>query len=104
MSFEHLDDEALKEVAGYATPVQFKKGDLIFQEEEEPKYFHAVMNGRVKLFKTSSLGKQLIAYISVPFEPLCGVVLFLEKRHYLSAQALCDVTLLQMGKEKYLSF
>jgi len=103
-SFEHLDDEALKEIAGYATPVQYKKGDYIFQEEEEPKYFHIVMNGRVKLFKTSSLGKQLIAYISIPFEPLCGVVLFIEKRHFLSAQALSDVTILQIIKEKYLSF
>lgn len=104
ISFEHLDDEALKEVASYATPVQYKKGDYIFQEEEEPKYFHTVIEGFVKLFKTSSLGKQLIAYISVPFEPLCGVVLFIEKPHYLSAQALSDVTLLQIKKEKYLSF
>lgn len=103
-SFEHLDDEALKVVADYATPVQFKKGDYIFQEEDKPKYFHVVIKGRVKLFKISSLGKELIAYISVPFEPLCGVVLFIEKPHYLSAQALSDVMLLQMKKEKYLSF
>ncbi|MCX7905880.1 MAG: Crp/Fnr family transcriptional regulator [Elusimicrobiales bacterium] len=43
-----------------------KKGDIIFQEGEIPKSFFIVCNGKVKIYKTSSKGNQMIISIRTP--------------------------------------
>ncbi|MCX7641199.1 MAG: Crp/Fnr family transcriptional regulator [Elusimicrobiales bacterium] len=43
-----------------------KKGDIIFQEGEIPKSFFILCNGKIKIYKTSSNGNQMIINIRTP--------------------------------------
>jgi CRP-like cAMP-binding protein len=102
--FVHLNDDELRKIAALATTRYFKKQELIFREEDPPKFFYIVEHGRVKLFRRSLSGKNFIAYVASCSNSLNSVVLFGEKNHYLSAQAMDDVTVLCIRKEEYLSF
>jgi len=102
--FAHLDERDLRKIAALATTCHFKKRDVIFREEDTPKFFYIVQHGRVKLFRRSLSGKNFVALVASPSNSLDSYVLFEGKAHDLSAQAMDDVTVLRIKREEYLSF
>jgi CRP/FNR family transcriptional regulator, nitrogen oxide reductase regulator len=102
--FAHLNENDLREIAALATTCRFKKRDVIFSEEDTPEFFYIVQHGRVKLFRRSMSGKNFVALIASPGNSLDSYVLFEGKAHDLSAQAMDDVTVLRIKREKYMNF
>ncbi len=102
--FAHLDEKDLRKIAVLATTCHFKKRDVIFREEDIPKFFYIVQHGRVKLFRRSMSGKNFVALVASPSNSLDSYVLFEGKAHDLSAQAMDDVTVLRIKREDYMNF
>jgi CRP-like cAMP-binding protein len=102
--FAHLNEKELRKIAALATTSHFKKHQLIFHEQDPPRFFYIVQHGRVKLFRRSMSGKNFVALVASPSNSLDSYVLFEGKAHDLSAQAMDDVTVLRIKREEYLSF
>lgn len=100
----HLSEGELSELAALATRRHFAKGDFIFHEGDIAESFYAVEEGRVKLFKESPSGKNFILDVAHRGDTLHAFVLFDAKPRWLSAQAMGEVTVLCVTREKFLSF
>ena len=56
--FEGLPDTQLLDLASIAVEKSYKKGSTIFSEGDVGNGFYVVKEGRVKIFKISSEGKE----------------------------------------------
>ena len=99
--FMQVDYESLVPLIPVATSCQFRKGNLIFREHDIPKFLYIVQEGRAKCFKQSGMGKSFVAYVANSGGTLNGIAVFSGLPHFLSAQAIDDVTLLR-SKERTL--
>ncbi|MEZ4891859.1 MAG: response regulator [Saprospiraceae bacterium] len=53
---------------------QYKKKDLIFREGDHPRWLYFVEKGRVKIFKTSDDGRELIVKVAQAGDGIPGLV------------------------------
>jgi CRP-like cAMP-binding protein len=67
--FSSLNDEEIAEFAGLAVERSFQSGEFIFWDGDAPDWFYMVAEGRVKVLKHSSLGKEGSTSISVKLCP-----------------------------------
>lgn len=102
--FNQLGEDACQLLANLATPRCFPKTTFIFHEGDPSDYFYIVLEGRVKLFRESCSGKIIIMAVAHQGDTLQSVGLFTNEPHWLSAQAIDDVTLLCTRKEEFLHF
>jgi CRP-like cAMP-binding protein len=99
--FMQIDYESLLPLVPVAILCEFSKGDTIFRENDTPKFLYIVHKGRVKCFKQSGAGKHFVAYVANIGGSLNGIAVFSGLPHFLSAQAIEDVTLLRIKREDY---
>jgi CRP-like cAMP-binding protein len=95
--------DTLTQLASLAAPYLFKKGELIFHENDPCRFFHVIKEGRVKNFKQSGLGRHFTASVGGPGDTLNTVVLFSGNPYFLSAQAMDDAVLLRVKRDDYVS-
>jgi len=79
----------------------FKKRELIFEEEEYPRYLYFVKTGKVKVFKTNEEGKEYIIALHGPGEFFGYLDLIKDERYTESAAALEDTELHLIPKEDF---
>ena len=99
-----LKDNELEELAGHAVMHSYKTGSFIFWEGDPPKYFYIVANGRVKVLKHSSTGKEFTIAFFGNYEMFGEVAVFQNMPYPASAQAVVDSDILQISKDDFLSF
>ena len=56
--FKNLDDKSIEIIEKNSTIVTYNAGDILFYEQDEPKYLFLLLSGRVDIYKTNSKGKQ----------------------------------------------
>ncbi len=73
----------------------YKKKDLIFADGDSPLGLYLLNSGKVKIFKSHELGKDLILRLLQPGEFFGYMALLEDEFHVISAEALedCDVTI-----------
>ncbi len=73
----------------------YKKKDLIFSDGDSPLGLYLLNSGKVKIFKSHELGKDLILRLLQPGEFFGYMALLEDEFHVISAEALedCDVTI-----------
>lgn len=101
--FNHLPSYALEEIAARTILVRFKKDSKIFMDGDKSEFFYIVDSGLIKLFKGSSTGKNVVFSISTNGDTLNGSALSIDS-HFLTAQAITDVTTLRLEKEVFFIF
>ncbi|MCK4698366.1 MAG: Crp/Fnr family transcriptional regulator, partial [Dehalococcoidia bacterium] len=94
----------LAELAGLAARRSFVQGEFVFWEGDAPDSFYIVIEGRVKVLKHSSLGKEFIIAFFGPGEIFGEVAVFQDKPYPASAQAAADTKVLRIRREDFLSF
>lgn len=67
---------------------QFRKKDVVFREGETPRWLYFVESGQVKVFKTSSDGRELIMKVAGPGDFLGYLSLLKDTRYTESAAVL----------------
>lgn len=102
--FSELSEEELAELAGLAARRSFVQGEFVFWEGDAPDSFYIVIEGRVKVLKHSSLGKEFIIAFFGPGEIFGEVAVFQDRPYPASAQAAADTKVLRIRREDFLSF
>jgi len=99
-----LKENELAELACLAIERKLQPGEFIFWEGDAPEGLYIVADGRVKILKHSSLGKEFIIAFFGPGEMFGEVAVFENKPYPASAQALAETRVLAINREDYLRF
>ncbi len=86
--FGGLADNYLQEIRKITIEKNFKKGETIFFEGDEGNGFYLIINGRVKIYKLSTEGKEKILHIFSKGEPFGEVAMFSGKQFPANAESL----------------
>ena len=88
--FEGLPDTQLLDLASIALEKSYKKGSSIFSEGDVGNGFYVVKEGRVKIFKISSEGKEQILHVFDSGEPIGEAPVFEGRKFPAHAEALVE--------------
>ncbi|HEX2869136.1 MAG TPA: Crp/Fnr family transcriptional regulator [Ignavibacteriales bacterium] len=100
--FSELENCQIEQVAAISKECRFKKNTIIFMEGEGYRGFFVVLQGSVKVYRSSSSGKEAILHIIKPFNAFADVPLFEGGNYPVSAQALEDSVLLFIPKNEFI--
>jgi CRP-like cAMP-binding protein len=92
--FNGLPDDQLNAIRQIAVEKQYNKGQTIFSEGDETKGFFVVVDGRVKIYKVSSEGKEQILHIFEAGQSFGEVTVFTGQQLPANAQTLVKSRLL----------
>jgi len=102
--FSSLNEEEAAELTRLAIERSFTPGDFIFWDGDAPDWFYMVAEGKVKVLKHSSLGKEFIIAFFGPGEMFGEVAVFENKPYPASAQAIVETKVLGIRRQDFLSF
>ena len=86
--FGGLSDEQLVHITGISLDKIYKRGEAIFWEGDPGTGFYVVVGGKVKVYKTSSEGKEQILHIYGPGHPIGEVPVFSGSHFPANAMAI----------------
>jgi len=99
--FGGLPSEHLDEIEKIAVTRQYGRGETIFFEGDPGIGFYMVETGRVKIFKTSTAGKEQILHIFGAGEPFGEVPVFHNQPFPANATALEKTNLIFFPRQKF---
>ena len=99
--FNGLPDDQLSAIRQIAVEKQFNKGQTIFSEGDETKGFFVVVDGRVKIYKVSSEGKEQILHIFEAGQSFGEVTVFTGQQLPANAQTLTKTHLLLFPRSAF---
>ncbi len=102
--FSGLNDDELGELANLAIERSFMPNEFIFWDGDAPEWFYIVAEGKVKVVKYSSLGREFIIAFFGPGEMFGEVAVFENKPYPASAQAVAETKVMGIKREGFLSF
>lgn len=102
--FSSLNDEEIAELASIAIERRFQSGEFVFWDGDIPDWFYMVAEGRVKVLKHSSLGKEFVIAFFGPSEMFGEVAVFENRPYPASAQAADEAKVLGIRRYDFLSF
>jgi CRP/FNR family transcriptional regulator len=102
--FSSLNEDELAELAKLAIERSFVPDEFIFWDGDAPEWFYIIAEGRVKVVKHSSLGKEFIIAFFGPGEIFGEVAVFENKPYPASAQAVAETKVLGIKRKDFLSF
>jgi CRP-like cAMP-binding protein len=103
-TFSSLEEHELDELASLATERSFKPDEFIFWEGDKPEWFYIIAGGKVKVSKTSSLGREFIISFFGPGEMFGEVAVFEDKPYPASARAAAETRVIGIKTDDFLSF
>ena len=102
--FSSLNDDELAELANLTIERGFMSDEFIFWEGDAPESFYIIAEGKVKVIKHSSLGREFIIAFFGPGEMFGEVAVFENKSYPASAQAVAETRVVGIKREDLLSF
>ncbi|MCP5467903.1 MAG: Crp/Fnr family transcriptional regulator [Deltaproteobacteria bacterium] len=101
--FCQLSEEQLKQFNKHKTGNRYKKGQIIFYEDNQPFGLYCVFEGKIKLYKEGLDGKTQILRIVGPGDILGYRSLFAEEPYHATAEVLEDATICFVDKNFFFS-
>ncbi len=102
--FSSLNDDELGELADLAIEHNFMSTEFIFWDGDAPDWLYIIEEGKVKVVKHSSLGKEFIIAFFDPGEMFGEVAVFENKPYPASAQAVAETKVVGIKRDEFLSF
>jgi CRP/FNR family transcriptional regulator len=100
--FSVLKEKELREISSLFEEVKIKKNNYAFIEGESSKWLYLVAKGRIKIFKNTSAGKDIILEIKSPGD-IFGCISVLDNKPYpASAQAMEPTSLIRISRQNLL--
>ncbi len=97
--FKELAPEELERIARHTRQVRAERGEILFHRGDPANGFHLVVYGQVKLAFISSKGDEKVVEIIGQGGSFGEAVMFMERPHVVTAQALADTLLLYVQRE-----
>ncbi|OFW14032.1 MAG: hypothetical protein A3F70_09495 [Acidobacteria bacterium RIFCSPLOWO2_12_FULL_67_14] len=101
--FRRLSGEDRQRLAAVASLREFERSEYLFHEGDDSGSLYTVMSGRVKVFKTTARGSDLILEIFGPGDPVGAVAVYESRPYPASAVALEDATCLLIPRQAFFS-
>lgn len=101
--FRRLSPEDRQRLAEVSRVRAFEKGDLLFRQGDPSEIIHTVVSGRVKVFKSTGRGTDLILEIFGPGDPVGAVAVYESRPYPASAAALEPTTCLLIPRQAFFS-
>ncbi len=93
---------ALEKLSDGQRSRDYAKKEILFHEEDYPRYFYLLQSGRIKLCKTNEYGKEFILKTLQPGD-FFGYTALIENRNYTySAAAVEDSTAVLVPREDFI--
>jgi len=102
--FSSLTDDELDELADLSIERSFMPNEFIFWDGDAPDWFYIIAEGKVKVLKHSSLGKEFIIAFFGSGEMFGEVAVFENKSYPASAQAVVETKVVGIKTDEFLSF
>lgn len=83
---------------------EYKENDIIFLDNDPGSFFCIVLNGRIKITKNSTIGKQIIISLLTEGDSFGEMALILNKKRNANAVAISNTTILAMEKDNFIKF
>lgn len=99
--FSGLTDGELEFLAQRTVPHRYSAGEVVFGEGEACKGLYVVESGQVRIFKSSSSGREQVLSIDGPGSSIAELPVFDGGAYPASAMAIGDATLLFVGKPDF---
>jgi len=99
--FSGLTDSELQFLAERAVPRQFAPGEIVFGEGEPCAGLYIVERGNIRIFKSSSSGREQVLSIDGPGSSVAEVPVFDGGSYPASGAAVDHATLLFVGKQDF---
>lgn len=96
--FSNLDKEELKEITSLIVHKEFGKGELIYMAGQKGGSLYVINNGKVKITRISSSGKEQVIRILEPGEFMGELSIFRSSPLMDNAEALNDTTMCIINK------
>ena len=97
--FKELASDELDRIASNAHEVRAERGEVLFRRGDPALGFHIIVFGQVKLAFTSPRGDEKVVDLIGPGQSFGEAVMFMERPHVVTAQALSDSLLLYIARE-----
>jgi CRP/FNR family transcriptional regulator len=102
--FSSLEENEIEQLSGLISEHKFVSDQTIFWEGDESNYFYFVAEGKIKVSKLASTGKEIVLSFFGPGEMFGEVAVFENKSYPASAQALTSTRLLGIKKADFIHF
>lgn len=99
--FRRLNTEDRQRIAAVAHVRQFEKGDALFSEGDASDSLYTVLTGRVKVFKMTARGTDVILEIFGPGDSVGAVAVYESRPYPASAVALEATTCLLVPRQAF---
>jgi CRP/FNR family transcriptional regulator len=94
--FRDLSEPDIQVLADRAAVRRYGAGELIVAHAEKVRSFYMVLEGRVKIYRSSPEGKEQTLYIFGPGEPFCLCAAFSDEGYPASAASLTPATVFSL--------
>jgi len=101
--FRRLKPDDRQRLAAVASVREFEKGTMLFSEGDSSELLYTVLSGRVKVFKTTARGTDVILEIFGPGDPVGAVAVYEARPYPASALALEPTTCLLIPRQAFFS-
>lgn len=81
---------------------EYKKGEIIFEEEMTANYYFQIIEGCVKMFNTNDKGKEFTQGYFFNGQGFGEPPLFIDEKYPAAAMAFQDTILIKLCKDKFL--
>jgi CRP-like cAMP-binding protein len=99
--FRRLSAEDRQRLAAVTTARAFPKGAVLFREGDPSDQLYTVVTGRVKVFKTTSRGTDVILEIFGPGDPVGAVAVYESRPYPASAIAIEATTCVLVARQTF---
>jgi CRP-like cAMP-binding protein len=99
--FRRLDADDRQRLAGVSQVREFDKGAMLFGEGDESAFLYTLIAGRVKVFKTTPRGTDVILQIFGPGDPVGAVAVYESRPYPASAMALEPTSCLLIPRKAF---
>lgn len=100
--FNGLPEEQIEKLSHIAIQNNFKRGEIIFSENDDANGFYVLKTGRIKIFKLSLEGKEQILHIITPGEPFGEVPVFAGETFPAHAETMEESTTIFFSKKAFI--
>jgi CRP-like cAMP-binding protein len=101
--FRRLGPDDRHRIAAVATLRDYDKGVMLFSEGDDPDFLYTVVSGRMKVFKTTPRGSDVILEIFGAGDPVGAVAVYESRPYPASAVAIEPTTCLLVPRHAFFS-
>ncbi len=102
--FSGLSHDILERIVSEGNLRKVVKGGLVFCEEDRGKEFFVLLEGKIRLTKSTVEGREIIVKIISPLETFAETILFESQNYPVTATAIEDSRLFSISRRSFHGF